>query len=87
MRRNKMKLGVTFKFDSAHRLMNYEGLCHNLHGHTWKVGFMFSGEVDPNSGMIMDFSALKETLEKHIIGFLDHAVLVNVKDYDLNGLL
>lgn len=82
-----MKLGVMFKFDSAHRLMNHRGLCNNLHGHTWKVEFMFSGEVNPSSGMLKDFSALKEALENHVIEDFDHAVLVNDKDYDLKAFL
>ena len=82
-----MKLGVTFKFDAAHRLMNHSGLCSNLHGHTWKVEFMFSGEVDPSSGMLIDFSDLKELLNNHVISSLDHAVLVNVADYNLKAFL
>ena len=38
-----MLLKIIRKFSSAHRLPHYDGECHNLHGHTWKVVFLLEG--------------------------------------------
>lgn len=51
-------------FDAAHRLLNYEGKCRNLHGHRWQVKlYLKSGELN-EQGMVMDFSDIKKILEK-----------------------
>lgn len=57
-----MLLKVIRKFSSAHRLPFYDGPCHNLHGHTWKVVFLISGPVQKN-GMVADFKELKKLLD------------------------
>jgi 6-pyruvoyltetrahydropterin/6-carboxytetrahydropterin synthase len=73
-----------FKFDSAHWLPYHEGRCHNLHGHSFKVGIALSGvpkkDEDGNSesGMVMDFGRLKEMVNKAIIDIVDHHCLNEV---------
>ena len=66
-------------FDCAHMLDGHEGLCRNLHGHTYKVqvtarrsgGFLIS--KGPAKGMVLDFSALKGIMQAHIVEPFDHA--------------
>ena len=60
-----MLLKIIRKFSSAHRLPHYEGACHNLHGHTWKVVFVLERTVQPN-GMVHDFKALKKLLDEQL---------------------
>lgn len=64
-----------FHFDSAHKLPNYKGKCKNLHGHRWEVEVEVSGEVNPKTGMILDFSLLKAFCEKTFLNQFDHGYL------------
>lgn len=69
-----------FHFDAAHHLPNYEGKCHNLHGHRWYVDVAISGDVQKEGsceGMVLDFGELKKVVEETILGQLDHS---NVND-------
>ena len=80
-------LTMSFKFDAAHRLMLHKGACRNIHGHTWKVEVVWGGYVNEETGMLMDFADIKERVWKQVLEFLDHGVLVNLKDYDLKAFL
>ena len=60
-----MLLKIIRKFSSAHRLPHYNGECHNLHGHTWKVVFLLEGEVKQD-GMVADFKQLKPLLDAQL---------------------
>jgi 6-pyruvoyltetrahydropterin/6-carboxytetrahydropterin synthase len=63
-----------FTFDAAHHLHCYEGKCKNLHGHTYKVVFGISGDVD-DRGLMMDFGDIKEIWKNEIEIYLDHRYL------------
>ncbi len=60
-----------FTFDAAHRLLNYDGPCSNLHGHTYKLQIVLSGPVQKN-GMVIDFVDLKRIVTEKVISKLDH---------------
>lgn len=66
-------------FDAAHFLKDYPGKCRNLHGHRWRVVAVIQGQAlaaqGPNSGMLTDFSDLKQDLNA-LTGPLDHALLL-----------
>ena len=47
----------TVKFDAAHVLTNHQGLCKNLHGHTYRVDVSAIG--DGARDMVIDFKELK----------------------------
>lgn len=71
-----------FHFDSAHYLPDYEGRCHNLHGHRWLVDIGIEGTVYTEGsykGMIIDFSVLKELLNP-LFDTLDHNSLNKILD-------
>lgn len=73
-----------FKFDAAHKLPNYNGKCANLHGHTYSVEygveriFPAKGYVDSKTGMVVDFTFLKNHVQKNIEERLDHAYLNDI---------
>ncbi|MCX7821047.1 MAG: 6-carboxytetrahydropterin synthase QueD [Brevinematales bacterium] len=73
-----MYISKEFKFDSAHQLVEYNGKCENLHGHTYKLRVTLKGEVDEKSGMIIDFTILKKIVNENIIERLDHTYLNNI---------
>ncbi len=57
-----MKIHTELKIDSAHRLPNYEGPCHNLHGHSWNIVIEIeTDELDKND-FVLDFRKIKETV-------------------------
>lgn len=69
-----MKVGKIFTFDAAHFLPNHPGKCKNLHGHTYKLEVELEGEINPETGMVMDFGDVKQAVSG-IIEELDHHYL------------
>ena len=81
-----MKVSVYRKghFNAAHRLHNPNwsdeknrsvfGLCNNqnYHGHNYELDVKISGELDPETGILMDLKTLKEILEQHVELYFDH---------------
>lgn len=65
-------------FDAAHFLKGYNGKCHNLHGHRWRVVVFAQKEQlcedEQNRGMVFDFSELKDVL-KAMADNLDHSLI------------
>lgn len=66
-----------FTFAASHQLPNHDGPCHDLHGHTYRLEVMLTGRVkppngDPDEGMCLDFTELKEIYERRIAPRVDH---------------
>ena len=68
-----MKIAKEFRWEMGHRLPFHEGLCKNIHGHSYKMVVEISGNIDKN-GMIIDFFDLGKIV-KPIIEKYDHAFL------------
>lgn len=78
----KVRVTKEFSFDMAHALHNYDGLCRNIHGHTYKFQVTLIGEPvtdknDPKLGMVIDFSVLKSIVREKIVDVFDHALVMN----------
>lgn len=83
------KVSVTkqFRFEAAHFLPNYSGLCKNIHGHSYLLEVMIESgsegiwgnrySVNPVESMVIDFSELKVIVKHEIIDKLDHSDLNN----------
>ena len=65
-------------FDAAHFLYGYEGKCHNLHGHRWRVLLKISSlglqKEGQQRGMIVDFGDVKRALKEET-DFFDHTFI------------
>ena len=62
---------------AAHYLkLDYDSKCTSLHGHNWIIDVYLKSKELNNNGMIMDFSVIKEKIEKK----LDHKILNDVID-------
>jgi 6-pyruvoyltetrahydropterin/6-carboxytetrahydropterin synthase len=70
-----MKVGKTFTFDAAHHLPGYNGPCANVHGHTYHLTVEVEGEVDPKTGMVVDFGFVKDLVKSILVQGYDHADL------------
>jgi len=66
----------TFYFEAAHTLPNVpEGhKCRRFHGHSYQVDIHVSGEVDAQTGWVIDFGTIKQVVEP-ILDELDHRCL------------
>ncbi len=69
-----------FRFDSAHYLPNVPKghKCGGMHGHTYTLKVSIAGKPSIQTGWIMDYTDLKETV-KPWIELLDHQVLNTVE--------
>lgn len=71
-----------FHFEMAHALLNYDGPCRNVHGHSYRLFVTLSGipadePGNPKNGMVIDFTDLKDIVKKEIVNVFDHAVVVS----------
>jgi 6-pyruvoyltetrahydropterin/6-carboxytetrahydropterin synthase len=67
----------TVKFDAAHILTNHQGLCKNLHGHTYRVDISAGEELSRPDDMVVDFKDLKRIATEKIVDRFDHAFVYN----------
>ena len=74
-----MELYTDFRFEAAHRLPKVpEGhKCARLHGHSYRVRITIEGEVDPETGWIIDFDDIKKAFDP-LLDQLDHHYLNEV---------
>jgi 6-pyruvoyltetrahydropterin/6-carboxytetrahydropterin synthase len=75
---NQMFLTKKFKFDSAHKLPNYDGKCKNLHGHTYFLEVTITGEMNNKTGMLLDFGIVKNVVKELIVEKFDHQYINNI---------
>jgi len=81
-----MKVRVSRKahFNAAHRLYNPNwpnekndavfGLCNNAnyHGHNYNLVVSVTGEIDPNTGYVIDMKILKDIIDQKVVEKMDH---------------
>jgi 6-pyruvoyltetrahydropterin/6-carboxytetrahydropterin synthase len=78
----KVRLSKEFRFEMGHALLNYDGLCRHIHGHSYKLIISVIGEPiddrkNPKLGMVMDFSELKAAVKEPIVDYFDHSLVIN----------
>lgn len=65
--------------ETAHRLLDYDGPCAHLHGHSYRWKVHVYGPVSAKSGLLIDFKYLKEILNR-TLGVLDHGIILSKDD-------
>jgi 6-pyruvoyltetrahydropterin/6-carboxytetrahydropterin synthase len=81
-----MKIAKEFRWEMGHRLPNHPGHCRNLHGHSYRMVVEVEGDVDPATGMVIDFADIK-AIVKPLVDELDHAFLCQQDDHEVRELL
>ncbi|MEZ7885550.1 MAG: 6-carboxytetrahydropterin synthase [Bacteroidales bacterium] len=76
-----IRITKEFSFEGAHALLDYDGKCRHIHGHSYKLQITLKGspmiETDhPKRGMVLDFTELKKLVNNLIIEPFDHALLL-----------
>jgi len=74
----KITVVKEFTFEAAHHLPGYKGPCERVHGHTYRLQIGIKDIIDSNTGMVEDFSALKDVVQRNIISHVDHQNLNEV---------
>jgi 6-pyruvoyltetrahydropterin/6-carboxytetrahydropterin synthase len=77
-----IRITKQFSFETGHALYGYDGLCRNVHGHSYKLSVTVIGEpiTDPTHvklGMVIDFGDLKKIVKEEIVDKFDHATVFN----------
>ena len=89
-----VRITKEFKFEMAHALYGYDGLCANIHGHSYKLWVTVRGVVKHKNGytkdgMLMDFTDLKSIIQPEIVDKYDHSLVLNANsphaDLDLSA--
>ena len=78
----KIQVTKYYDFEMAHALWNYDGICKNIHGHSYKLYVTVQGEPinDPDNkknGMVIDFGDLKRIVKSNIVDVYDHTLVVS----------
>ena len=69
----------TIRFDAAHILTNHQGLCKNLHGHTYRVDVSVAQGNGDTRDMVIDFKDLKRIASEVVCERFDHAFIYNTE--------
>ena len=92
-----MRMSVIRKahFNAAHRLYRPDwsmernnevfGLCNNpnFHGHNYNLEVKITGEVDPETGYVIDLKIVKDLIESEVVEAFDHRNLnLDVTDFE-----
>ncbi len=81
MKSQYIRITKEFKFEMAHALPGYDGLCKNIHGHSYELlvtvaGIPISDNKNPKLGMVMDFGDLKKIVRNIIVDVFDHSLVL-----------
>lgn len=77
----KIRVSKEFSFETAHALDMHNSKCRNIHGHSYKLIVTVLGPViednsQPNVGMVIDFTDLKDIVNEEVVDKLDHALIL-----------
>jgi len=77
-----IRITKEFKFEMAHALHGYDGLCKNIHGHSYKLFVTVKGKIkndkgNAKDGMVLDFDVLKSIVKPEVINKYDHSLVLN----------
>jgi 6-pyruvoyltetrahydropterin/6-carboxytetrahydropterin synthase len=91
-----MEIGKTFQFSSGHVLWRDDwdeeknikvfDKCSRSHGHNYSLTVAISGDVEMETGMIMNYYQLTDIVNHLFIDEWDHRVLNNIKPFS-EGIL
>ena len=78
-----VRVAKEFQFHAAHVLPNHDGACARLHGHTYRLRVVVVGlprpvhpaGLDPEEGMVVDFSVLKDIYQRRVEPLVEHQQL------------
>ena len=75
-----MKITQAFRFEAAHWLpgVSIQHRCHRLHGHSYRVELRLKGEIDAQTGFVVDFFEVEKAFEP-VLRLMDHHCLNEIQ--------
>lgn len=77
-----LQLTKIFQFETAHAISGYEGLCRNIHGHSYELHVtvrarnLKAGFID-KPGFLVDFKEIKAVVKEEVVNYFDHRLFVS----------
>ncbi len=66
----------SFTFEASHQLLNHDGKCRSLHGHSYQVVLVCEGDAlhpsGPKEGMLVDYGDISRVFKPIVKSHLDH---------------
>jgi 6-pyruvoyltetrahydropterin/6-carboxytetrahydropterin synthase len=71
-----------FHFEMAHAISGYQGLCKNIHGHSYQLHVTVGAPHNEAAyiaapGFLLDFKELKQIVNKAVVEQLDHKLVLS----------
>ena len=75
-----VRLSKSFHFEAAHLLPTFppEHKCRRLHGHSFRFDVIVAGEVDPATGILIDYGQISQVVTP-LVARLDHYYLNEIE--------
>ncbi|MBX2972755.1 MAG: 6-carboxytetrahydropterin synthase [Flavobacteriales bacterium] len=78
----QIRITKRFTFEMAHALRGYDGPCRHIHGHSYVLDVTLGGRPvadpdDPKDGMVIDFGELKAIVQRTVLAYYDHALVLH----------
>ena len=71
-----VRITKAFKFEMAHALHGYDGLCKNIHGHSYRLWVTIRGEIKNEKGHRKDGRKGQPERKESFLLFLLRGILV-----------
>ncbi len=76
---SSLRLTKLFRLEMAHALVGYDGLCNQIHGHSYRFEVTVEGdavqtEEGAKMGMAIDFGEIKGIVERTVVAQFDHSL-------------
>lgn len=78
-----LQLTKIFQFETAHAIHGYDGLCKNIHGHSYELHVtvrssdLTNDEYVEEPGFLVDFKDLKNIVKENIVNHFDHRLILS----------
>lgn len=86
---SKIAIGCTrrIEFDAAHRVVDHESKCKNLHGHRYGIEATFEAASLDTLGRVIDFGEIRSVLGAWVDENWDHTTILWEKDRELGEVI
>ena len=54
-------------------------ICSSMHGHTFNITIYVKGDIDNQTGFVMDFYDVDNIFNKHVHSIIDHKILNDIE--------
>ncbi|MBO7300248.1 MAG: 6-carboxytetrahydropterin synthase [Tidjanibacter sp.] len=76
---SSLRLTKLFRLEMAHALVGYDGLCNQIHGHSYRFEVTVESdavqtEEGAKMGMALDFGEIKSVVERTVVAQFDHSL-------------